>query len=175
MKYKNDFRKTWKLLEFFFVRETLFLGFLVDKNIDSTLQTLTRKVSLKNWKSPRCEGFVQARFPVNNCIMGIVKSKKIKKLPNFNEMTSKNGDTQTDTESEHEENNCSETQCKDDDDSMRIKCTGCKRSLHYVCTGLPAYQLQFFIKKKGNRKYTCINCSPVYLRYPFFLMKNCSW
>ena len=76
-------------------------------------------------------------------------------------MASKNGNTQTDTESEHEENNCSETKCKDDDDSMRIKCTGCKRSLHYVCTGLPAYQLQFFIKKKGYRKYTCINCSPV--------------
>ena len=27
--------------------------------------------------------------------------------------------------------------------------------------GLPAYQHQFFIKKKGNRKYTCINCSAV--------------
>ena len=74
-------------------------------------------------------------------------------------MASKNDNTQTDIESELEENHCSETQCKDDSDSLRIKCTGCKRSLHYACTGIPAYQLQFFIKK-GKRKYTCVSCSP---------------
>ena len=75
-------------------------------------------------------------------------------------MASKDDETLTDIEIEDEENHCSETRCKDDDGIMKIKCTGCKRLLHYACTGLPAYQLQFFIKKKGNRKYTCINCSP---------------
>jgi len=70
-----------------------------------------------------------------------------------------NGKIRTGSASEDEDDHCSETMCKHDDDNLRIKCTSCKRSLHYACTGLPAYQLQFFIKK-GKRKYTCINCSP---------------
>ena len=60
---------------------------------------------------------------------------------------------------EYEEDHCTETKCKDDDDGLRVKCTSCKRTLHYACTGLPAYQLQFFIKK-GKRKFSCITCCP---------------
>ena len=74
-------------------------------------------------------------------------------------MASKNEKIRTWSESVDEEDQFSETMCKDVNDSLRIKCTDCKRSLHYACTGLPAYQLQFFIKK-SKRKYTCINCSP---------------
>ena len=65
----------------------------------------------------------------------------------------------TESECEYEEDHCTETKCKEDDDSLRIKCTSCKRTLHYACTGLPAYQLQFFIKK-GKRKFSCITCCP---------------
>ena len=73
-------------------------------------------------------------------------------------MASKNEKIRTGSESVDEEDQFSETMCKDVNDSLRIKCTDCKRSLHYACTGLPAYQLQFFIKK-SKRKYTCINRS----------------
>ena len=44
--------------------ETLFLGFLVDKKIASTLQTLTRKDFFKFEKSPRCGGLIQANLCV---------------------------------------------------------------------------------------------------------------
>ena len=51
MKYETNFRKQLKLLKFSVALETLFMGFLVDKKIASTLQTLTRKDFFKHLKN----------------------------------------------------------------------------------------------------------------------------
>ena len=55
---------------------------------------------------------------------------------------------------------CTESFCMDDDDSRTIKCTKCKRAVHYLCTKLPMYQLRLFFTK-NYRGYICINCVKV--------------
>ena len=55
---------------------------------------------------------------------------------------------------------CTESFCMDNDDSKTIKCTKCKRAVHYLCTKLPMYQLRLFFTK-NYRGYICINCVKV--------------
>ena len=60
-------------------------------------------------------------------------------------------------EGSNDTNQCTEHNCTNDNDKMRLECHKCLRTLHYACTGLPTYQLQMFMTK-GYRKYVCIDC-----------------
>ena len=53
--------------------------------------------------------------------------------------------------------NCSTTKCNEDENKNKLVCADCKRSVHYRCTQLPAYQIQAYIVKK-KRNYYCSNC-----------------
>ena len=55
---------------------------------------------------------------------------------------------------------CSTSACINDQDQNRIQCGDCKRSVHYRCTMLPAYQIQLFINKR-SMKFSCANCVTV--------------
>lgn len=55
---------------------------------------------------------------------------------------------------------CSETSCVNGDDDRKIKCTKCKRLVHFACTNLPIYQLRLFFTK-GYRGFICVNCVEV--------------
>ena len=59
-----------------------------------------------------------------------------------------------------EANQCTERECIQDSDKLKIDCNKCHRILHYACTGLPPYQLKLFTSK-GYRKYVCFNCVSV--------------
>ena len=50
---------------------------------------------------------------------------------------------------------CTDTSCIDDDDDKKITCTKCKRSVHFLCTNLPIYQLRLFFYKELPRIYLC--------------------
>ena len=52
---------------------------------------------------------------------------------------------------------CTELRCVNDTEQMRIECQKCSKTVHYACTGLPAYQLNMFLNK-GYRKYVCRTC-----------------
>ena len=45
-------------------------------------------------------------------------------------------------------------------DDNKFQCNGCKRYVHYRCTGLPLYQIQQFLAKK-YRNYVCITCTKI--------------
>ena len=55
---------------------------------------------------------------------------------------------------------CTDTSCIDDDDDKKITCTKCKRSVHFLCTNLPIYQLRLFFTK-NYRGFICVNCVQV--------------
>ena len=55
---------------------------------------------------------------------------------------------------------CNSKQCVDDQDKDSLTCTKCKRSIHYRCTMLPAYQIQMFVNLKSHR-FRCQNCVDV--------------
>ena len=50
---------------------------------------------------------------------------------------------------------CTESSCIDDDND-----TKCKRSVHFLCTNLPIYQLRLFFTK-NYRGFICVNCVQV--------------
>ena len=52
---------------------------------------------------------------------------------------------------------CSVTRCNPDEDTKKLVCADCERSVHYRCTKLPAYQIQAYIVKK-KRNYFCSTC-----------------
>ena len=52
---------------------------------------------------------------------------------------------------------CNSSECIKDSDKDALKCEKCKRSVHYRCTLLPAYQIQV-IKSRKTHKYFCRNC-----------------
>ena len=52
---------------------------------------------------------------------------------------------------------CSETNCIDGDEDKKIKCTKCKRLVHFACTNLPIYQLRLFFTK-SYREFICVSC-----------------
>ena len=63
-------------------------------------------------------------------------------------------------ESKIDNNLCSTaTSCNGDNDERKIKCTK-KRSVHFVCTNLPMYQLHLFFTK-NYRGFACVNCVKV--------------
>ena len=39
----------------------------------------------------------------------------------------------------------------------RLKCSKCKRAVHFTCKKLPLYQLRLFFTK-SYRAYVCVNC-----------------
>ena len=43
---------------------------------------------------------------------------------------------------------CNSKECVDDQDKDSLTCAKCKRSIHYRCTMLPAYQIQMFVNLK---------------------------
>lgn len=55
---------------------------------------------------------------------------------------------------------CTESCCSVGDNERKIKCTKCKRFVHFACTNLPMYQLQLFFTK-NYRGFTCVNCVKV--------------
>ena len=55
---------------------------------------------------------------------------------------------------------CTETSCTEEDDEGMIKCSKCKRAVHFRCTKLPFYQLRLFFTK-SYRTYVCVNCGTV--------------
>jgi len=57
-------------------------------------------------------------------------------------------------------NICSDLECANDNDNLKINCVKCQRNVHYACTGLPPYQIRLF-KTKGYRGYICGKCVPV--------------
>ena len=52
---------------------------------------------------------------------------------------------------------CSLTKCSTDENKNKLVCAECKRSVHYHCTNLPAYQIQAYIVKK-KRNFFCSSC-----------------
>ena len=50
---------------------------------------------------------------------------------------------------------CSQTNCIDGDEDKKIKCTKCKRLVHF--TNLPIYQLSLFFPK-GYRGFISVSC-----------------
>ena len=54
---------------------------------------------------------------------------------------------------------CTANNCINDKDFNRLKCTKCLRSVHYVCSQLPAYQIQTIMDK--CRHFHCISCVEV--------------
>ena len=52
---------------------------------------------------------------------------------------------------------CTKIQCSSTVTEHMLKCSRCKRSTHYVCTGLPPYQVYLFTRK-NYRLYVCSNC-----------------
>ena len=56
---------------------------------------------------------------------------------------------------------CNQSQCTKDEDKDSLTCGKCKRSVHYRCTMLPAYQIQLILNKRGPNKYVCQNCVDV--------------
>lgn len=64
-----------------------------------------------------------------------------------------------DTESDIQ-NLCTKSCCADGDDDRKIKCSKCKRSVHYACTNLPIYQLRLFYTK-NYRGFICVSCVEV--------------
>ena len=55
---------------------------------------------------------------------------------------------------------CTESCCADGDDNRKIKCSKCKRFVHYTCTNLPIYQLRLFYTK-NYRGFICVSCVEV--------------
>ena len=55
---------------------------------------------------------------------------------------------------------CNSSTCVGDMDEDALTCAKCKRSVHYRCTMLPAYQIQVFLAKQYI-KYYCQNCVTV--------------
>ena len=57
---------------------------------------------------------------------------------------------------------CTKAKCVDDDDEYKLACKLCKRSVHYQCTGLPLYQIDYFVRESNNyRKFICENCTQI--------------
>lgn len=52
---------------------------------------------------------------------------------------------------------CTMELCTEDADPYVLRCTNCKRRVHYKCASLPLYQLQLFINPK-NCAYVCRSC-----------------
>ena len=52
---------------------------------------------------------------------------------------------------------CTESCCVDGDDDRKIKCSKCKRSVHFICKNLPMYQLRLF-HTKNYQGFNCVNC-----------------
>ena len=58
---------------------------------------------------------------------------------------------------------CTLSCCTDEEDIYKLRCSECKRLVHYKCTQLPAYQL-YRLTITGYRKYICMNCTDI-LKY----------
>ena len=56
--------------------------------------------------------------------------------------------------------NSNDTHCVDDGDKKAVLCSKCRRSVHYCCTKLPAYQIQVILTKR-TYGYYCQNCVAV--------------
>ena len=70
---------------------------------------------------------------------------------------SSNGSTieEDNTTAEHEE--CSVENCIDNEDKHRLICTNCTRFVHYICSRLPAYQIQTILNTRRST-FKCVNC-----------------
>ena len=55
---------------------------------------------------------------------------------------------------------CTESCCVDGDGDRKVKCSKCKRSVHFICTNLPMYQLRLF-HTKNYQGFICVNCIEV--------------
>ena len=57
---------------------------------------------------------------------------------------------------------CSQNQCRKTPQLYisSLQCNACNRYVHYRCTGLPPYMIEFFIRKFGGkqRKWCCQKC-----------------
>ena len=50
--------------------------------------------------------------------------------------------------------------CIQDEDEYKLECHQCKKLFHYRCTGLPAYQLTYFLTV-GYRRFVCQRCTVI--------------
>ena len=55
---------------------------------------------------------------------------------------------------------CTKNECITDEDKWKLECKQCKRLVHFQCTRLPLYQIDYFMIK-GNRKYVCETCTKI--------------
>ena len=58
---------------------------------------------------------------------------------------------------------CSDFECTETPDlreNSLQRCDGCERYVHYQCTNMPAYMIEYFIKKTAGKrkKWLCIMC-----------------
>lgn len=57
---------------------------------------------------------------------------------------------------------CSDSECTETPDLREnsLQCYGCERYVHYHCTNMPAYMIEYFIKKTAGKrkKWLCIMC-----------------
>ena len=60
-----------------------------------------------------------------------------------------------------EETECTITTCIIDENEDHLKCSDCKRLVHYECTQLPAYYVSLILSNKKSHKFICANCVEV--------------
>ena len=65
---------------------------------------------------------------------------------------------------------CTKIRCKDIANEHMLRCSKCKRSTHYACTGLPPYQVYLFTRR-NYRLYICNDCIG---SLPKEIVENCS-
>ena len=56
---------------------------------------------------------------------------------------------------------CTNERCEDDQDKHRLQCKECKRWVHYTCSRLPLYQIEYFVRKSRYRNFVCESCTTI--------------
>ena len=65
---------------------------------------------------------------------------------------------------------CNYTYCNIEDNDDMLTCGKYKKTLHYQCSKLPAYQVSLFLSQKYKKKFLCESCVEV----PESLTEKCT-
>ena len=65
---------------------------------------------------------------------------------------------------------CNYTYCNIEDNDDMLRCRKCKKTLHYQCSKLPAYQVSLFLSQTYKKKFVCESCVEV----PESLTEKCT-
>ena len=56
---------------------------------------------------------------------------------------------------------CTKESCEDDDLNEKLKCKSCKRQVHYACSRLSPYQIEYFVRPRKYSLFVCENCTTI--------------